>query len=78
MAEGTVSPLMMIRRGPWKFIYSEDGPCLLFDVRNDPKDLENHSHSPGHHSLFADFLAEARVKWDVPAIHHQVLASQRL
>nr|BFE92662.1 hypothetical protein GCM10020185_31980 [Pseudomonas brassicacearum subsp. brassicacearum] len=23
------------------------------------------------------FLAEARVKWDIPAIHQQVLASQR-
>ncbi|SCZ42169.1 choline-sulfatase [Pseudomonas sp. NFACC48-1] len=77
MAEGTISPLMMIRRGPWKFIYSEDDPCLLFDVRNDPKELENLSQSPEHQALFADFLAEARAKWDISTIHQQVLASQR-
>ena len=32
MAEGTLSPLMMIRRGPWKFVYSEQDPLLLFDL----------------------------------------------
>ncbi|MCP1453418.1 choline-sulfatase [Pseudomonas kilonensis] len=77
MAEGTISPVMMIRRGQWKFIYSEDDPCLLFDLRNDPKELENLSQSLEHQALFADFLAEARAKWDIPTIHQQVLASQR-
>src|SRR5450830_1650270 len=77
MAEGTVSPLMMIRRGAYKFIYSEDDPCLLFDVHNDPREQEELSQSPQHRALFAAFLTEARAKWDIPAIHQQVLASQR-
>jgi len=77
MAEGSIGPLMMIRRGPYKFIYSEQDPCLLFDLRNDPDELEELSRSPQHQALFAAFLAEARAKWDVPAIHQQVLASQR-
>jgi Choline sulfatase enzyme C terminal. len=77
MAEGTISPLMMIRRGAYKFIYSEDDPCLLFDVHNDPSEQEELSHSPQHRQLFEDFLAEARAKWNIPAIHQQVLASQR-
>jgi choline-sulfatase len=68
---------MMIRRGPYKFIYSEQDPCLLFDVHNDPKEREELSQSADHQQLFNDFLAEARAKWDIPAIHHQVLASQR-
>ncbi|MNZ53219.1 Choline-sulfatase [compost metagenome] len=76
-AEGTVSPLMMIRRGDFKFVYSEQDPCLLFDLRNDPRELENLAKSPEHTALFADFLAEARVRWDIPAISRQVLASQR-
>ncbi|MET0611504.1 MAG: sulfatase-like hydrolase/transferase, partial [Pseudomonas caspiana] len=77
MAEGTNSPLMMIRRGAYKFIYSEQDPCLLFDVHNDPQELEELSQSDTHQQLFNEFLAEARAKWDIPAIHHQVLASQR-
>ena len=35
------------------------------------------SASPQHRSLFEAFLNEARAKWDIPAIHQQVLASQR-
>ncbi|MDQ0671627.1 choline-sulfatase [Pseudomonas sp. W2I6] len=77
MAEGTISPLMMIRRGAYKFIYSEDDPCLLFDVHNDPHEREDLSQSPEHRPLFEAFLHEARAKWDIPAIHQQVLASQR-
>ncbi|MCY1271223.1 choline-sulfatase [Pseudomonas jinjuensis] len=76
-AEGTLSPLMMIRRGDFKFVYSEQDPCLLFDLRNDPRELENLAGSPAHAELFADFLAEARARWDIPAITGQVLASQR-
>jgi len=77
MAEGTLSPLMMIRRGAYKFIYSEDDPCLLFDVANDPQERVDLSRSAGHRALFDAFLAEARAKWDIPTLHQQVLASQR-
>ncbi|CAD5106741.1 choline-sulfatase [Zestomonas carbonaria] len=77
MAEGTASPLMMIRRGPWKFIYSEQDPCLLFDLANDPQELENLAGSADHRALLDAFLAEARARWNIPAIHQATLASQR-
>ena len=77
MAEGTTSPLMMIRRGAYKFIYSEQDPCLLFDTRQDPHEIHELSQSAGHQALFAAFLAEARAKWDLPTLYKQVLASQR-
>ena len=77
MAEGTTSPLMMIRRGPYKFVYSEQDPCLLFDLERDPLERENLAPSADHRTLFEGLLAEARARWDIPAIHAQVLASQR-
>lgn len=76
-AEGTLSPLMMIRRGDYKFVYSEQDPCLLFDLKNDPRERENLAGSASHRELFEAFLAEARQRWDIPAITAQVLASQR-
>lgn len=76
-AEGTLSPLMMIRRGAYKFIYSEQDPCLLYDLRNDPHELENLAGSAQHQALLQAFLAEARERWDIPAITARVLASQR-
>lgn len=77
MAEGTTSPLMMIRRGPYKFIYSEADPCLLFDLANDPQELENLAASADHQALLAAFLDEARVRWEIPKIAEATLASQR-
>ncbi|KAL4808198.1 alkaline-phosphatase-like protein [Aspergillus unguis] len=41
MGEGTQSPLVMIRRGRWKFIYSLIDPPMLFDVANDPLEKVN-------------------------------------
>lgn len=77
MAEGTVSPLMMIRRGPWKFVYSEQDPLLLFNLQHDPAERENLAGSADHQTLLAEFIAEARERWDISAIHTATLASQR-
>lgn len=77
MAEGTISPLMMIRRGPWKFAYSEQDPLLLFNLDSDPQELHNLAESSEHKGILAGFLAEARERWDIPAIHAATLASQR-
>jgi len=41
MGEGTLSPLVMIRRGQWKFVYSPVDPPQLFDVVADPKETIN-------------------------------------
>lgn len=77
MAEGTTSPLMMIRRGPWKFVYSEQDPLLLFNLAGDPQERENLAGSADHQAVLAAFLAEARARWDMAAIHAATLASQR-
>jgi choline-sulfatase len=41
MAEGTLAPVVMIRRGPWKFIYSPIDPPMLFNLVADPTESTN-------------------------------------
>ena len=41
MGEGTQSPVVMIRRGRWKFIYSLLDAPMLFDLQNDPEEKVN-------------------------------------
>jgi choline-sulfatase len=77
MAEGTHGPLMMIRRGAYKFVHSEQDPPLLYDLSRDPGERENLADSPDHQNLLRDFTKEARRRWDMPAIHQATLASQR-
>ena len=77
MAEGTNAPLVMIRRGDFKFIYSDLDPSLLFNVKSDPDELTNLATSPAHKDLVASFMEEVSKRWDMPALHAQVIASQR-
>lgn len=79
MGEGTVSPVVMIRRGKWKFITSLVDPPQLFDLVNDPLELTNLATSakPEHRHMFKSFDAEAKDKWDLKRIHDDVLLSQR-
>jgi choline-sulfatase len=77
MAEGTNAPLVMIRRGRFKFIYSPKDPSLLFDLQADPDELHNLAQAPEHRALVASLLEEVGRRWDMPALHAQVLASQR-
>ncbi|WP_278387816.1 choline-sulfatase [Pseudomonas oryzihabitans] len=77
LAEGTVSPLLMIRRGAYKYIHCELDPPLLFDLQNDPLERENLAASADYAELLASFQAEVRQRWDLPRLHAEVLASQR-
>lgn len=79
MGESTVTPVMMIRRGKWKYTTSLVDPPQLFDLVNDPKELVNLAKStkPEHAQAFAAFKAEAQEKWNFQRIHEDVLWRQR-
>ncbi|CAF2715998.1 unnamed protein product [Rotaria sp. Silwood2] len=79
MAEGTLAPLIMIRRGIYKFIYCSMDPPQLFNISNDPHEMINlaQSSSMEHAQILAQFLKEVQQRWDFSAITAQVLRSQR-
>ncbi|WP_323120108.1 choline-sulfatase [Burkholderia alba] len=77
LAEGAVAPIVMIRRGRYKYIHSPADPDQLFDLRDDPRELRNLACAPHAADLLAACRAEAARRWDLPALHRQVLASQR-
>ncbi|TGO39483.1 hypothetical protein BHYA_0053g00380 [Botrytis hyacinthi] len=83
--EGTISPMMMIRRGPWKYITCPADPDQLYNLADDPKEVVNLASLPTKHPLMTeettkflrDFQAEAAAKWDFEKITNDVLLSQR-
>ncbi|KAL8759624.1 MAG: hypothetical protein Q9184_003566 [Pyrenodesmia sp. 2 TL-2023] len=77
--EGTIAPLMMIRRGPWKFVTCPEDPPQLYNLRDDPKEIRNLATSQDSdvNAVFTGFTAEANGRWDFKAIHADVLRSQR-
>ena len=78
--EGTIAPLMMIKRGPWKFVTCPVDPPQLFHLDKDPKELDNlmtKQDDPDIVAIANDFIKEANARWDMKAIHEEVLKSQR-
>jgi choline-sulfatase len=78
LAEGALAPIVMLRRGPYKFIHSPADPDQLYHLDTDPDELHNLVSDPGRHAeALARLRAEVRARWDLDVLHAQVLASQR-
>jgi choline-sulfatase len=89
LGEGAIAPLVMLRRGPWKFVHSPVDPDQLYHLPTDPHETRNlatdsvvpgqtHTSAPPPHTeVLAAFRAEVAARWDLPALEARVLASQR-
>ena len=88
--EGTISPLMMIRRGKWKYITCPADGSQLYNLEADPLELNDlvkgfsKRESVGIEqggdeawNVFQGFEEEAKAKWDFEKITQDVLLSQR-
>ncbi|MDZ7841769.1 MAG: choline-sulfatase [Gammaproteobacteria bacterium] len=76
MGEGTVAPLIMIRRGSYKYVHCEVDPPQLFDLAADPEEKRNLAPDPAHAELVTALDAEIAAGWNLTAIRDQVIASQ--
>jgi choline-sulfatase len=74
LAEGTVAPLYMLRKGPWKFIHTPTDPDQLFNLEDDPNELNNLASG---HRLVPKMRTEIEARFDIPRIHEAVLQSQQ-
>ncbi|HEX5689797.1 MAG TPA: choline-sulfatase [Roseiflexaceae bacterium] len=77
LAEGLSAPCVMIRRGPYKYIFCETDPEQLYDLSADPHELRNLASSPEHAEIREAFRAEVAQRWNLGALREHVLASQQ-
>ncbi|CAM1509985.1 Fc.00g003200.m01.CDS01 [Cosmosporella sp. VM-42] len=85
--EGTIRPIMMIRRGKWKYITCPADDPQLFNLERDPKELDNlarfkkiEARTPDEQEakeVFEKFEEEAFAKWNFEELTAKTLASQR-
>ncbi|MEM9425072.1 MAG: choline-sulfatase [Pseudomonadota bacterium] len=76
-AEMTPAPVIMIRRGPLKYIHCDIDPPLLFDVVADPLETTNLANDPAHAEQAAAFAEEVSERWDGEALRQDVIATQK-
>jgi choline-sulfatase len=77
LAEGAIAPIVMIRRGAWKFIHSPADPDQLYDLGRDKGERANLAGAPEHAATAAAFRAEVAQRWRLDALDAEVRASQR-
>jgi choline-sulfatase len=77
LAEGAIAPILMIRRGPHKFIHSPADPDQLFDLASDPHERANLADDPAFTGLAGQFRREVAARWDLTTLDREVRLSQR-
>ena len=77
LAEGAIAPIVMIRRGAYKFIHSPVDPDQLFDLNRDPRERDNLADDPSCAGVVADFRAEVGERWDLAELDGRIRDSQR-
>lgn len=77
LGEAALAPIVMIRRGAWKFIHSPVDPDQLFDLSADPDELHNLAADPAQAERVAAFHQEVAERWDLGRLNEEVLDSQR-
>jgi choline-sulfatase len=77
LAEGAIAPVVMIRRGRYKFIHSPADPDQLFDLVTDPDERSNLAGDPASARLADEFRRDVAARWDLEALDRDVRLSQR-
>ena len=75
-AEGVRAPLLMVRKGRHKLIASPGDPPLLFDLGDDPDELDDLAEHPAGAGVRAELEAVVSETWDVAALDQAVRESQ--
>ncbi|MFO1466876.1 MAG: choline-sulfatase [Steroidobacteraceae bacterium] len=77
LGEGAIAPLVMIRRGQYKFVHTPVDPDQLYDLAADPLERDNLAADPRYEARVAAFRREVIDRWNLEALHGAVLESQR-
>ena len=75
-AEGSITPLVALRQGAWKYTRCLADPEQLFDLGNDPDEAVNLAADPRAAEVLAHFRKIADARWDLAAYDAEVRQSQ--
>ncbi|WP_333826964.1 choline-sulfatase [Pararhodobacter sp.] len=75
-AEGSITPMVALVDGRWKYIRCQADPELLFNLDTDPDERRNLANDPSSAQALARLRALADTRWDLDAYDGEVRESQ--
>jgi len=75
-AEATISPMIALRAGRWKYTNCAVDPEQLFDLDADPHEMRDLAEDPAHTDTLERFRVMAAARWDLEAFDAEVRDSQ--
>jgi len=75
-AEGSISPMVALVDGCWKYIRCQADPELLFNLETDPDERHNLAADPSCAGIAEKLRAMADERWDLAAYDSEVRESQ--
>ncbi|MDH3380964.1 MAG: choline-sulfatase, partial [Gammaproteobacteria bacterium] len=77
LAEGTQHPIFMVKRGDYKLVQSATDPIQLFDLGNDPHELDNIANDANYASTRSELCSIADKRWPDDSLRQQIIDSQQ-
>jgi len=75
-AEASITPLIALRQGRWKYTNCAADPEQLFDLDADPHERVNLAEDPAHAATLQRFRVMAAARWDLEGFDAAVRESQ--
>ena len=77
LAIGPCVPCRMVKKGPYKLMYTHGHPHMLFNIDADPSEQNNLANDPDHRAIVDDLVEIALHNYDPDQLTQTIIASQK-
>jgi choline-sulfatase len=75
--EGPIHPMIMLRKGPYKYVHVHEHEPLLFDMVQDPNETKSLASLPDYAHVLEEFKSRIIHSFDMQQIEKNIIQSQK-